>query len=269
MRFASVKGAVRHAVLGLGLLSAPALAEERDLCPERPGLDTPPCIVDAGHILAEISAIDWTRDRQAGTRADTVLAGDALARFGLTDTAEAQIGWTAYGHARTRDAAGVASQSGVGDVLAAFKLNLAHPDGSGFSVALKPYATLPTGGGAIGAGTWGAGLLVPLSFDLGHGLQLTATPELDATPDQDRHGRHLAYGSAAGLQQKLSEAVSLAIEAQIIRDNDPSGHATMALSQVSLAWQPGKNTQLDIGAVAGLNHASPDIELIAGVSRRF
>ena len=159
--------------------------------------------------------------------------------------------------------------SGVGDVTAALKLNLANPDGSGTSVSLKPYATFPTGGRAIGAGSWSAGLLVPVSLDLGHGVQFIATPELDAAADEDRHGRHWAYGSTAGFQGKLSEAVTLAVEAELLRDRDPSGHTTQALSEVSLAWQPGKNTQLDIGAVAGLNHDSPDFQLIAGVSRRF
>lgn len=269
MGFASVKGAVRHAVLGLGLIAAPALAEERDLCPERPGLDTPPCIVDAGRVVAEVSAIDWTRDRQAGTRTDSFLIGDALVRVGLTEVLEGQIGWTAYGHVRMRDATGVSRQSGVGDVTAALKFSLANPDGDGASVALKPYVTLPAGGQAIGAGTWGAGLLVPVSFDLGHNLQLALTPEANAAPDQDRSGRHLAYGSTIGLAEKLSDAVTVSVEAQMIRDRDPSGHSTQALSEVSLAWSPGKNTQFDIGAVAGLNHASPAIELIAGISRRF
>lgn len=269
MGFASVKGGVRHAVLALGLIGAPAWAGERDLCPERPGLDTPPCIVDAGRGVAEVSAIDWTRDRQAGAQTDTVLVGDALVRVGLTGTLEAQMGWTAYGHVRARDALGMASRSGIGDVTAALKFSVLHPDGNGISIALKPYVTLPAGGVAIGAGTWGGGVLVPISFDLGLGLQLALTPELDAAPDQDRSGRHLAFGSAAGVQGQIGEAVSFAIEAQIIRDHDSSGHSTQALGEVSLAWQPGRNVQFDVGAVAGLNHASPDLELIVGVSRRF
>lgn len=269
MPFASAKAALRHAMLTMALIAAPALAEVRDLCPERPGLDTPPCIVDAGRVLAEVSAIDWTRDRQAGARTDTVLIGDALVRLGLTDGLEGQIGWTAYGHVREKDAAGISRHSDIGDVTTALKVSLAHPDGSGASVALKPYVILPAGGGAIGAGTWSAGLLIPLSFDLGADLQLALTPEMDAAPDEDRSGRHLAYGSAIGLADKISDALTVSVEAQLIRDRDPGGHSTLALGQVSLAWQPGKDTQFDIGAVAGLNHASPDVEVIAGLSRRF
>ncbi|GAO40818.1 hypothetical protein SCH01S_51_01510 [Sphingomonas changbaiensis NBRC 104936] len=260
---------MRHLIAALVTLSAPALAEERDFCPERPGLDTPPCIVDRGHVVLESSAVDWTLDRQPGSRVDTLLVGDTLMRAGMTDRLEAQIGWTAFGRVRTRDESGVMHMAGVGDVTLALKLGLLNPGGGGLAIALKPVATLPTGGQAIGAGTWSTGLLLPVSYSLGKGAQLIATPEIDAAPDQDGSGRHLAWGSAAGVQVALTAAVSMSVEAQLIRDRDPAGHSTRALGEASLAWQPGPNTQFDIGAVAGLNRASPDLELIAGIARRF
>jgi hypothetical protein len=269
MTFASARRSVRHLIAAALVLSTPALAEERDFCPERPGLDTPPCIVDRGHAVIEASAIDWTRDRQAGSRTDTVLIGDLLLRVGLTDRLEGQIGWTAYGHVRTRDAAGVAQSPGTGDVALAAKLGLLNPDGSGFSMAVKPYAVLPTGGRAIGAGTWSAGLQVPASYSIANDVQLIATPEIDAAPDRDGNGRHLAWGSTAGVQAALTAAVSMSVEAEVIRDRDPAGHGTQALGEVSLAWQAGRSTQFDAGVVAGLNRASPGLELIAGIARRF
>jgi hypothetical protein len=54
-----------------------------------------------------------------------------------------------------------------------------------------------------------------------------------------------------------------------VRDEDPAGHATQALASLSFAWQPRSNLQLDMGAVAGLNSASPDVELYLGIARRF
>lgn len=271
MPFASPSRCVRHLIAALVALSAPALAEERDFCPERPGLDTPPCIVDRGHVVLEASAVDWTLDRQPGSRVDTLLFGDTLMRAGVTKRLEAQIGWTAFGRVRTRDGSGVVHMAGLGDVTLALKQSLSNPAGDGFSVALKPFVKLPTGGQAIGAGTWSAGLLLPVSYSLGKGAQLIATPEIDAAPDQDRSGRHFAWGSAAGVQVALTAAVSMSVEAQLIRDRDrdPAGHSTRALGEASLAWQAGSNTQFDIGAVAGLNRASPDLELIAGIARRF
>ncbi|MBA2918582.1 transporter [Sphingomonas sp. MAH-20] len=270
MIVASAGRRVRHLILAAALLSGPALAEERALCPDRPGLNAPPCIVDAGHVLVELGAADWTLERHGRERVDTLVSGDLAVRVGLAERMEVQLGWTAYGHVRNRDASGrVTRRSGTGDVALGFKYGLVRPDGEGISIALQPYVTLPTGGEAIGAGTWGAGVLVPLSFDLGHDVALVATPEASAAPDADGSGRHLAWGSAIGIEMPVATAWAISAELQAIRDDDPAGPRTLALGAVSLAWQPGANTQLDIGVVTGLNRASPDLELMAGIARRF
>lgn len=268
------RGAGRMLLLGGAMLglSVPAQAEEaRDLCADRPGLGTPACTVEPGRMVLELGLGDWTREKDAASRTDTVVAGDALLRIGVTDSLEAQVGWTAYGHVRTRDrlTGAIDKADGVGDVTLALRQNLHNPDGSGFSVALMPYATVPAGGSAIGAGDWGAGLIVPVSFDLGHGLSLGLTPEVDAAVDGDGNGRHLAYGSVAGLGFSLSDAVSGAIEAQVTHDHDPDGHATQALAGLSFAWQPSDAMQFDVGLNLGLNRASADSELYLGIVRRF
>ncbi len=137
----------------MAVLASPALSDDdlRPLCPTRPGLATPPCIVDSGHVLAELGLADWTLDRQGGMRTDTLVAGDLLLRYGIEGRDEVQIGLTSFGTVRTRDASGISHMSGVGDLTLALKHSLGHPDGSGFSVAIQPFLTLPTGGSAIGA----------------------------------------------------------------------------------------------------------------------
>ncbi len=261
------------AALLLGVIAAsPAVAGEgRDLCPDRPGIGTPACTLDPGRVQIEAGIGDWTMDRQADSRTDTVSAGDFLLRVGLGEHIEAQLGWTAFGHVRTRDRAtgAVDKASGAGDVTLAVRRNLARPDGGGFAIAVQPYATLPAGGHAIGAGDWGAGLLVPLSYDLSDRFQIALTPEIDAAVDEDRDGRHLSYGTAAGLGVAMSEAVSATIEMAAYRDRDPAGHSTQLLAGLSFALQSGEDMQFDAGANAGLNHATPDIELYLGITRRF
>ncbi|WP_116092212.1 transporter [Sphingomonas crusticola] len=255
------------------LAGAPASAADqlRELCSERPGLDTPPCIVDQGHLQIEAGVGDWTLDKQPDTRTDTLLAGDVLARYGIGDTTELRLEWTAYGHVRIRDriSGSVSKSSGIGDVTLGLKQSVTHPDGDGFSVALLPYATLPTGRHQVGAGDWSAGLLIPVNYDLSDQLKLEITPEVDAAVDEDGNGRHTAYGSAAGLGVKLSEKWNMSVEAQVIRDRDPSGHSSQALGGVYVAYQPKDRLQFDAGAQAGLNHASPDVELYFGVTEKF
>ena len=253
------------------LAATSARGEElRDFCPDRPGLGTSACTIDPGHFDVELGLADWTLDKSPGSRGDTVEAGQLLVRLGLTDSLEAQLGWTAFGHVRTRDRStgSVDRDSGIGDVTLALRQNLANPDGSGFSLALMPFATLPTGGSAIGAGEWSAGLVVPLSYDLGEDLQIGLTGQVEAAADSDRDGRHLAYGAVAGLSMPLSDAVGATFEIGATRNKDPVGHSTEWLAGVSAGWMATDDLQLDAGANVGL-HGAPDVQLYLGVSRRF
>ncbi|MGK2910024.1 MAG: transporter [Sphingobium sp.] len=266
---------MKPAILGLLLaaaFAAPAAAQDlRDLCPARPGLGTPPCIVDKGHVLAELGIADWTRDQDDDTRTDTIQGGDLLLRYGVDTNSEVQIGWTAYGHQRERDrlSGDIDKASGVGDVTLAYKRSLAQPDGSGFSVALQPFAILPTGGSAIGDGDWSAGLIVPVSAKIAKGVELQLSPEVDAAVDEDRDGRHLSFGTVAGLGIDVSESVNAELEVSAFRDDDPSGHSTEVLLAGSFAWQPSDAWQLDVGSAFGLNADSPDARLYVGIARRF
>ncbi|HYJ84044.1 MAG TPA: transporter [Allosphingosinicella sp.] len=258
------------AILGLAFATAARAEEPRDFCPDRPGLGTPACTIDPGLFDVELGIADWTLDKTPDARTDILEAGQLLVRIGLTESLEAQLGWTAFGHVRTRDRAtgSVDKASGVGDVTFALRQNLMNPDGSGFSLAVMPFATLPAGGEAIGAGDWSAGLLVPLSYDLGGGAQLGLTAEIDAAADSDRDGRHLAYGGVAGVSLPLSESLGATFEIAATRDEDPSGHSTEWLAGLSAGWMANDDLQLDAGANIGL-HGAADVQLYFGVSRRF
>ncbi|HEU0097791.1 MAG TPA: transporter [Allosphingosinicella sp.] len=259
------------AILGLALAATGSRAEDlRDFCPDRPGLGTPACTIDPGHFDVELGVADWTLEKTPDVRRDTIEAGQLLVRIGLTDSLEAQIGWTAFGHVRTRDrlTGSVDKVSGTGDVTLALRQNLMNPDGSGLSLALMPFATLPAGGSAIGAGDWTAGLVVPLGYDIGGGAQIGLTGRMEAAADEDRDGRHLAYGGVAGVSVPLSEAIEATFEIAADRDEDPSGHSTEWLAGLSAGWMANDDLQLDAGANFGL-HQAPDVQIYLGLSRRF
>lgn len=253
------------------LAATPALAQERTYCPARPGLGTTSCTIEPGHVSLEVGLASWERDPSTDARSDTIVFGDTFVRAGMTTDTEVSVAWTAYTHSRTRDrvTGAIERSQGVGDVTLALKRNLVHPAGDGFSLALQPYWTLPVGSGDIGAGDWAAGLVVPLSYDLGHGLSLAGTTEVGAATDGDRHGRHFLASQIVGLGVAIGNQVNLTGEVEALRDEDPAGHTTEAFAALSVAWAPSKDLQLDLGAVAGLNAHSPDLQLYAGVSRRF
>ena len=239
------------------------------LCSDRPGLNTPPCVVGKGTVQVELGFADWTLDRSAERRTDSFVFGDALLRYGLTPNIELRAGWQAFLTERTRDRTSgmVDRQSGVGDVTLSAKVNLAA-DGSG-PIAVLPYVTLPTAGNGLGAGTWETGLLVPISIDASDTVSLLATPQIAAAADADGSGRHVAWGTSAGIGLALTDRIAGSLETQFVRDEDPTGTRTQAVAGAFLGYQPDADSQFDIGAQFGLNADSPDVEMYFGVTRRF
>jgi hypothetical protein len=260
---------LRWLAIGLGIVAQPAVA--RDYCPDRPGIDTPPCTIEPGKASAEMSVADWTHDRSPEEVSDAVLIGDLALRVGIADNAEFRLGWTAYGHTRSRDrlTGAVSRASGTGDLALGFKLNLVHPDGKGFSAALLPTLILPTGGTAIGAGDWGAGVQAPISLPLSAAVSLALTPELDAAVNASGRGRHLAFGSAGGVAIAPMPNVSLAIEAQVMRDDEPGDPATRVIAGAALGMMVNSGTQIDIGSEFGLSGGAPDRRIYVGIARRL
>jgi hypothetical protein len=258
-------------VAALLAAAAPAAAQEklRDFCPDRPGLGTPPCTLDPGHGAVEVGLVDWTLDRQPGSRTDTLVLGDTLVRYGLTSNLELQLGWTAFGTQRQRDPFGVSRSSGTGDMRVALRRNLLHPDGSDLSIAVMPYASLPTGGRTIGAGTWGAGMLLPVTYQLPSKVQFDFTGRIEAEPNESRHGRHLAYGGVFGLDVPMAKTLTGTFELSVQRSLDPGGHKTPVVGAVSLAWLARPSLQLDVGANKGISGGAADWELYTGIAKRF
>ena len=251
------------------LVAGPAAAQEADdigFCPNRPSLNSSPCTVKPGHVRAEASAVDWERDDRADSREDRILAADLLGRSGIGQRTEVQIGGTAFGHDRERDKASgaVDRTNGVGDVTLALRQRLVGERSGGFSLAVQPYVALPAGRYPVGAGTWAAGGLIPVQYELSKAVALQFTGEIDAAANGSGQGRHLAYSGVWGVSIKLTDSVIVEPELSLERDRDPDGHETHALAAVSAAWQPTKRTQIDVLAVAGLNRTSPDVRLVLG-----
>lgn len=255
---------------GLVVLSSQAGAQQRDYCPDRPGIGTPACTMSPGTYAVELGVGDWTTDRDSGGRTDTLQAADMLVRYGVADHAELQVEWAGIGFSRTRDDLGqVDHRNGGGDVTLGLRRNVVYPDGSGLSVAVAPFVSLPVGRQPFGAGDWAAGLRVPLSYEVSDRFSIVTTTEFDAAVDEDGSGRHFAVSEAAGLASKLNEKLTLTAEYQVLADRDPQGHHVEHLSGLSLGWQPTDDLQLDAGANVGLDHDADDLEVYFGISRRF
>ena len=262
---------LKFAFLGLALASSAAGAEDREYCPDRPGLGTPACTMSPGKASLEVGLADWTVQSDPDERSDTFTLGDVLLRYGIAEHAEVQVGWASLGFSRSRDrlTSEVEHYSGTGDVTLALRRNFAHPDGTGLSLAVMPYVTLPLGREPIGDGDWSAGVLVPLTYELSDTWALATTSEIDAAVDENGKGRHLSLSEVIGASAKLSSKITASVEYAITLDRDPADRHVEHVSGLSLGWQPSDNLQLDLGANLGLNHHADDAEIYFGISRRY
>jgi hypothetical protein len=263
---------LRGAALATGLiLAGQASAQElRDLCADRPGKGTPPCILDVGHLQAEVGLGDYVRDRQDGVKTDDFTFADFELRYGLTPTLEAELAWTPYTTQRTRGPGFKSRETGVGDVGLSLRQSLMNPDGGGASIAVQPFVTAPSATHGFGAGGWAGGVVVPMSFALTSEVALAASPEVDVAPDAAGGGTHLAWGGAVGLSRAFGP-VQAGVELWGSVDDDPAGTTRQASLDFTAAWIPASqpNLQLEAGVNGGLNHATPDVEVYLGVSRRY
>jgi hypothetical protein len=252
--------------------SRPAFADsDPRFCPSRPSLGSSACTTEPGQVQLEVSAIDWQRDHASSERDDSVLVGDFQARFGVGPTTEAQIGWTPFGYDRSHDEVTGATKrkQGIGDLTLGLRQNLHNPDGKGLSFGIEGSLTLPTGHTAIGGGDWGAGVDVPISYQLNGLLSFTMTTEADAAVDTDGDGRHFAGDIIATAGVHPTKNVTFYTEFEGVRDLDPSGHTTQLYAAEGVAVKTSKRASLWAEAVLGLNSNSPDLRAFSGLTVLF
>ena len=250
----------------LSSLAATAQAEDlRDFCAERPGKATPPCILDKGHLQLETGLADAIFLRGAAGHGATYSLGASELRYGVTQGTEIQAGWAPLiiDHQRGSDRV-----TGVGDAMFGLRTALTDPDADGRAASIQGFVTAPVATHGLGAGGWTGGLRLPLSAPLGQDLDLEATPEADLVRDADGHGTHLALQSAAGLSRGFG-AFTGGVELWGQMDDDPAGREWQASFDLTGALMLGKSAQFDAGVNLGLTHATPDVEVYAGIARRF
>lgn len=252
-------------VIALSALAGPALAGDlRDLCAERPGKATPPCILDAGHVQVETGLADAVFLRGRGAHEDIYTLEATEARFGVSRRTEVEAGWSPLivDHAK-----GSGHVTGVGDLTLGARTALTDPDADGPAAAIQAFVTTPTATRGLGAGGWTGGLRLPLAAPLGV-FDLGATPEADLVRDADGHGAHWALQGAVGLSHGFGGfTVGAELWGQV--DDDPARRVWQASADATAALAVGRAAQLDAGVNLGLNHATPDVEVYAGIARRF
>jgi hypothetical protein len=247
-------------IVALGATAAGA-ADEEPICADRPGKATSACTVPAGHWQVETGLADWTLQKDGGERETSLVIGETTVKYGLTSASDFEVDVTPWERA---DGAG-----GIGDLNLIYKQRLTSPDAP-VQVLAMPVVKLPTAKRSLGNGKWEGAMLFPIAYAIPKTpLSLGLTPELDWAADADGHGHHAAMAQVASLGWQATDKLNLAAEIWGQWDWDPAGTTRQSSADGSVAYLLSDDVQLDAGANFGLNRVTPDVELYAGISKRF
>jgi len=251
------------------LLCGGSAAAADPICADRPGKATATCTVPAGHWQVEAGLADWTLQKGAGERDTSLALGETTIKIGLTDRSNIEIDVAPWQRTISRASGERDSASGFGDLNILYKQRLTSAEAA-VQVAAMPFVKAPTARHALGNGKWEGGLLLPIGYAIPKSpLGIGLTPEIDLAADADGRGHHAAMAQVASLGWQASQRLNLSGEIWGQWDWDPSGTRRQASADGSVAYLVGSDVQLDAGANFGLNRVTPDVEVYAGVSKRF
>ena len=258
----------RGLILALAIVAAPAAGAET-ICADRPGKSSQACTVPAGHFQLETSLTDWTLSRDAGQRDTALVLGETGLKLGLTDRSHIDIDVTPWQRASSRVGNVRGHVSGIGDVLVSYRYRATAAD-AGLQLALSPFVKLPTAKRPLGDREWEGGLVVPVQYAIPHSaLGLSLAPEVDWTADSDGWGHHATMVQVADLGWQATPNLNLSGEIWGQWDWDRAGTTRQYSADGAVAYLVRNNLQLDSGFNIGLNRATPDLELYAGIAELF
>ncbi|HKR24488.1 MAG TPA: transporter [Allosphingosinicella sp.] len=242
-------------------------AQEAPICTDRPAKANAVCTVPAGRIQIETGGISWSLTERGGARTELLTIGASVAKLGLSERSDLQVGFTPYAELRTLN--GLQSRvSGIGDLVVRYKHRLSGADAP-VQVAAIPFVKLPTAADGLGNDRVEGGLAIPISFALFGPVTMTLGPELDLLADADGNGRHIALVNLVNVSAPIAPRLTLAAEFWTNLNFDPDRTAEQASFDTAIAYAVSSNLQLDLGANIGLTRDTPDFEGYAGVSLRF
>ena len=254
------------------LTTSASWAEDKPICPDRPGRGTSACTLEAGRGQIELGLFDDSFQHRSGVTTDTDNIGSVLAKWGVSERMDVEAGMALYQEQRVHGASGTTTLGGIGDLFLHAKYNPLTPasenEAGPFALVLDPFLKLPTAGGGLGNGAVEGGLVLPMSYDLGSSWSLAMTPEGDIQRNASGPGYHANLVDVVGLGKSFGP-FTLGAEVWSSQNLDPAGTISQYSVDLDAAWLAGNDTQFDGGLNIGLNRATPDLEIYVGISRRF
>jgi predicted porin len=219
-----------------------------------------------GELSRDRETLDGVETRETFAGLETVLSG------GLTDTVDLVLA-VPWVWSRVKEGSAVTSdENGAGDV--GFELKWRFLEYKGFSLAVKPGMTFPSGNENRGLGngkiSYGATMIATQELDpFAFHLNLAYTHnEFTLDPDKESNRRDIWHASLAATWEVIKD---LQLVANVgMESNGDRGNATWpAFILGGAIYSLTENLDVDLGIKGGLNKQEPDLTLMAGVAWRF
>jgi Putative MetA-pathway of phenol degradation len=245
---------------------------------DRPNVTNTPHTIDAGHLQIETGIIDYAyfRDHSPGdnVREDNFDVGQFNFRLGILNNLEINAVIDAFDSVQFHDyAAGNSFYAGsFGDTAIGGKLNL-WGDESGddtweTAMAIQPQFKLPTARNDVGNGYFEFEVAAPFLMNLPAGFHLGLQPGVS----HERSLQNTGYVTGFPMSISLDRVVIANLDIYLEYACDPTTehHAqTGQTIDVGGTYPLNDNVVLDTGVNFGLNSASQNVEVLAGISVRF
>lgn len=215
----------------------------------------------------ETDLANMSHARQDGVVTDTLYPINPYLKYGLGPTGDLEINWAPSVRIRSKDSGRRRTVSGSGDITVRFKSRVYSSER--VSVAVIPFIKAPTARRGIGNDRWEGGLAAPIGVALPAGFSLTLGPEVDLLADADGRGNHVSVTNLVNVSHPLTSRLGLAVEFWQQNNRDPAGSVKQRSADMALVLSVTPTFQVDVGANLGLNAATPDHQIYAGVAYRW
>lgn len=241
----------------------------RDMSTDRPDKTESPYTVDAGRIQIETDLVASTYDKENGVTAETFDIAPFNVKLGLTNESDLQIAYGSFIRVRVDGPGGFKDrESGSGDLVIRYKRNIWGNDGGKTAFGVMPFVKIPTTTFDDANDDVEGGVIVPLAIDLGRGMGLGLMTEVDVLRSGDGDSYEPTFINSATVSFELTGKLGLYTEVFVERSAQ-SGAQTVVTLDAGLTYAVTDNLQLDTGVNVGVTEAADDINVFAGLSRRF
>jgi hypothetical protein len=251
MRFLTIA-----AIILMELLSQHALADDDDICTDRPSKSTSPCVVPEGHFQIESDTYNRGNDGIG-------LFTNPTLKFGLGHDLDIEASMIPYEVSNHK--------YGPGDLYIRLKYEFWN-DKNFIQAALEPFIKVPMPS-QLSNGFVEGGLGVPIQVNnLPLGFTINDVPEIDEFHNPTGNGYYSSFQNVTTLNHPIfTDRVVGAVE---LWQQFPLTHTsgvyipTQRSVDGSLLWLVTPSFQLDCGVNFGINRATPS-QVYVGFSKFF